>query len=492
MKKFIKCCFSLVLAVTVIFSFTACKTKISKTTTNVSKVAVVNGVSTNGGMTVVRGDWLYFINGTQTPSAKNLEGNKQSAICRVKYDASTGKVNSKTYEVVVSNLVGFDDGSINFFGDFMYFTTPCEEKNYKGDVLFNKTKFMRYDLVNKKSYEIYTTVKNSSDETISYAYYVVGDDLHLVVYEKSNATITSIKIGDEPKTNYVIKDVVSCVLSENYGASVTEGKDIDANSFVYYTVSPVVDLEDSVVELPQDGVRVFRTSPAKNNSKLIANNGEDVTLLCVRAGKLLTNIGNIVYAHEITGANNETLAFNFSNVISYQTYENVIFLENSDGSISVLSYNKDTYEVVVTKWFDGVTLEHNTVSVLDKSDAFEFVTTITVDEIVVEDDEETDEDETKKEKVQSLIYIDDKSVYKLEIARENSSGEMVQSRHSQPIKLTITDINSSSGMLVPEVIGNYLFIYATNKDDSKIYMYQADVTITENAEKSATFIGIKK
>ena len=127
MKRFMKCCFSMVLMIAVMFSFTACKTKLSKTTTDVKKVKVVNGVSTNGGMTVVRGDWLYFINGTQTPSAKNLDDNKQSAICRVKYDVETGKVNDKTYEVVVSNLVGFDDGSIHFFGDFMYFTTTCGE-----------------------------------------------------------------------------------------------------------------------------------------------------------------------------------------------------------------------------------------------------------------------------------------------------------------------------------------------------------------------------
>ena len=64
---------------------------------------------------------------------------------------------------------------------------------------------MRYDLVNKKSHEIYTTQQNNKDETISYAYYVVGESLNLVVYETKNATITSLKIDDKITTNYVVE-----------------------------------------------------------------------------------------------------------------------------------------------------------------------------------------------------------------------------------------------------------------------------------------------
>ena len=160
MKRFLKCCFSLVLAVTVIFSFTACKTKISKTTTSTKNVKEVNGVSTNGGISVVYKNYLYFINGTKTNDGTSLTKNKKSAICRVKYDPATGEVNKNTYEVVVSNLVGFEDGSIHFFGDFIYYATPCAEKNYKGEVLYNRTTFMRYDLVNREKHEIYTTKQN--------------------------------------------------------------------------------------------------------------------------------------------------------------------------------------------------------------------------------------------------------------------------------------------------------------------------------------------
>ena len=50
------------------------------------------------------------------------------------------------------------------------------------------------------------TVKNDAEETISYSYYVVGDNLYLVVYEKNNATITSLKMGKEVETAYVLEE----------------------------------------------------------------------------------------------------------------------------------------------------------------------------------------------------------------------------------------------------------------------------------------------
>lgn len=483
MKKFIKSCLCLALAFTAVFSLTACKDKLSQTTTDTSNVKTVNEVSTNGGMTVVHNDYLYFINGTKTNDGTSLTNNKRAAICRVKYDVATGEVNKDTYEVVVSDLVGFKNASLYFFGDFMYYATPSGAENYKGEVLYNKTRFMRYDLVNKKSHEIYTTVQNSAEEVVSYSYFIVSNTLNLVVYEKTNATITSLKIDDEVSTNYVISEVSSCVMSENFGTCVTAGKTVDANNFVFYTLAH--ELTDSI----QTGVKVYRTSPVSNTSELICNNGEEVSLLAIRNGKLLYSVEDIVYASAIESTRKD-LTFTLQNIISYLTYENVIFMENEDGSISLLSYNKDTYQVVVFTWKNGVEIENNTINVLSKAEKFEFVTLATIDEVVVEDDEETtDVDETKTEKVQFLVYIADSIIYKLEVARENSQGKLELVKHTQPIKLSATKVESSNGLLIPEVIGNYLFVMA--QDDNKIvYMHKIDMSVKETSTDKATFIGI--
>ena len=181
MKKFLKAFACFAVAFVCLFGFSACGKKVSPTTTDMSKT-IYNGTQTNGGITAVYNGYLYFINGTKTKDDTNIKKTTGAAICRVKID-SEGKIDTNSYEVVINNLAGYDYGSLYFFGDYMYYTTPNAAVNYQDTVLYNQTKFMRYDLVNKKSYTLYTTKKNDSSDKISYSYYVVGNDLNLVVYE---------------------------------------------------------------------------------------------------------------------------------------------------------------------------------------------------------------------------------------------------------------------------------------------------------------------
>lgn len=487
MKKLLKCCFSVVLAVAVVFSFTACKKKMSKTTVNTDNVKQTNGVSTNGGITAVHGDYLYFINGTKTNDGKSAVKNKRSAICRVKYNVATGEVDKNTYEVVVDNLVGFANGSLEIFGDFLYFTTPSSEENYKGTVLNNKTSFMRYDLVNKKTYEIYTTKLNDSKEVISFEYYVTGDKLNLLVYETTNKTITSINIDDKITTNYVISNVTSCLLSETNGKCA--GTEIDANAYVYYTMG------HEYGEALQTGVKVFQTSPDQNNSKKISDAGKEVELLCIRNGKLIYSVGGkIIYYSKITGLGTTELAFNFDNILSYSSYENVVFVENADGSVSLLTYDTKTYALALFNWETSASIDFHFIKTLSKAEKFEFVGLYTLEEVVIKDNPDTkDIDETNKDKVQYLFYIADSTAYKIEIARAvDINGELVLSEYTQPIKLSSTSVNPSDGLLIPEIIGNFMFVYAADKDKN-VYLNKIDASITDsNDAKAAVEVLIKE
>ena len=151
LKRFL----SVVIAFVCVFTFTGCKPKVSATTTDMSKT-IYNEQMTNGGVTIVHDGYLYFINGTKENNGTSAKKNVKSAVCRVKIDEE-GVIDEETYEVVVDNLVGFNNGSIAIFGDYLYFATPNDEVNYQDVVLYYQTNFMRYDLVNKKSYLLYTT-----------------------------------------------------------------------------------------------------------------------------------------------------------------------------------------------------------------------------------------------------------------------------------------------------------------------------------------------
>ena len=488
MKKILKFTLSIALAFVCIFSFTACKDDVSDTTVDTSKVMSVNGVNTNGGMTVVHDGYLYFINGTKTNDGTSIEGNTLSAICRVKFDASTNKVDDETYEVVVDNLVGFKNGSIHFFGDYMYYAAPCADKNNKATILYNKTTFMRYDLVNDEAYEVYTTVKNDAEETISYAYYVVGDDLYLVVYEKNNATITSLKMGEDVETAYVLNDVTSCVLSENTGKCVTTGASKDANNFVFYTKAH----EDVSLDPVQTGNKVLRTAPSANTSVEIYKGGESISILSIRNGSLVYASGTKLYAKKIAGTEADTLSFADTNVIDhkYSSDTSYMFIENTDGSISVLFYDSAAYNLNIITWKDG-SLETVTIQEFSKDDKLEFITTAKLTET---EEPANEGDDPITHEVTNLIYINNKKLYKIEIAFD---GDYSESVFAEPILLTNTEVASATGMLVPEVIGDYIYIMASA--DSKTYLHRTDITIDVNVseleeddDKSATFIGIKE
>ncbi len=488
MKKILKITLSVALAFVCVFSFTACKKKVSDTTVDTSKVASTNGVSTNGGMTVVHDGYLYFINGTKTNDGTSLEKNKQSAICRVKYNSETGAIDDATYEVVVDNLVGYNNGSIYFFGDYMYYATPCSDVNKKATVLYNKTTFMRYDLVNKKSHEVYTTIQNDAEETISYSYYVVGDKLYLVVYETKNKTITSLKIGKETETTYVISDVASCIMSENTGKCVTTGATKDANNYVFYTKAH----DDVSIDPVQTGNKVYRTAPNGNTSIELYKGGETLSLLSIRNGKIIFACGTKLYAQTIVGTDAESLNLIDSNVVdhNYSSDTSYLFIENKDGSISVLYYDTASYNLNIITWKNGA-LEPVTIQEFTKDDKFEFITTTVLKEI--EEPANPDDDSITHE-VTYLVYINNKKLYKIEIAFDGNYSDSV---FAEPILLTNTEAVSASGLIIPEVIGDYIYIMASA--DSKTYLHRTDITIDVNVseleeddDKKAKFIGIKE
>lgn len=498
MKKLLKSCLAVLVMVCVAFGFTACGTKLSETTTDLSKVKIVNGVSTNGGITAVYDNYLYFVNGTKEADGKNLTKNTKSAICRIQYDVATGKTTGEA-EVVVDNLVGFTNGSIRFFGDFMYYATPCSEKNYAGDVLYNKTTFMRYDLVNKKSYKIFTTSLNSAEEVVSYAYYVVNNTLNLLVYETNNATITSVAVGKKPVVNYVINDVTGCLFSENNGAVAVEGATVDANSFVFYTKAPVA------YEAVQSGSKVFRTSPVQDTSCQISA-GYSVKLESIMAGNLITSCNEQVFCHAIKGNENDTLVFG-SNCISYVNYENAIFLENYAisyvgepgsevaklvkrvGHVSVLYITDEPYYVMIIDWLSGYEIGE-TISRLGSIKEVQLLGTTQIEEIVEEDDKSTEDvnEEVKRTAVYA-VYSAESIVYKVEIAVVEDTNTMKISHWTNAIQMSSTKIAKIEGLMMPDIVGSYMFAFSEDTDKN-VYMYKIDLTPTETNAKAATKLAI--
>ena len=467
MKKFFKSIFAIVLCVCTLFAFTACGNgKLSKTTVS------TEGVVSNGGISVYHNGWIYFVNGTKTNNADNNKSKVvQGGIYRVKtnekgeiiYKETTNEKGEAvkefdTVEAVVNRLVGFKDGSITIIGDFLYYATPCRDKNKKGEMLFDRTEFRRYDLKTKKDQHIYTATESS--ETITYGFYKEGENLDLVVFEKKSATLKSIRIGDKMKTLFTKNDVTSAVLSDNFGESKIAN--VVTDNYIFYTKSYEQDSEI------QKGVRVYKIL-ANGTEESKISEGEDVSLLTIKAGKLIYAKNSRVYASEIAkGAN--TLKFEISNTICYENYDNIIFIEDAGNSVLVC----DDLTLRIITW------ENN---VMKNTNLFEFDSNDKVAFIGTEGD--------------YVYFTNNKIVYKSKYKNFEDDEDKI------PVQLSTTKMNDASDLIALEVNNGYIYGMYTDSKASLTYLYRINtLTPRERDDKDdkgvykeigeAEFIGVKE
>lgn len=464
MKKFLKSFLVLVLCFCTCLTFVGCNNSTWSETTNETK----NMVS-NGGVVLYHDGWIYFVNGTKEISeAVNNGNNTQAGIYRVK--ATDGTIDylkndkgeeTKSFEKiepVVKKLVGFGKGSIFIFGDYLYYTTPSDKKNDDGEMLTGKTEFRRYDLVNKGDQLLYTT--KASDDTVTFTYYKQGTSLYLVVYEKTSAILTSVKIGKEPTTVFTKEEVKSAVMSETQGVTTAVGD--FANLYVYYTLDYA---EDADIKR---GNRVFKIKPDGTKEQLISE-GDNISLLSVKAGALIfSDDSKAVYAQKIVDGE-ETLSK--QNVVCQKTYDNIIFL-NEGGNVVALVYDNTTIRKLV--FTDGEFDSKNNIYEFDKNDKVKFIG-VDGDYVIYQ--------------LSSLVY---KIKYNVADGEEN-----------YPIKLSTTKIDDAKDAMAPEIMDGYVYGFYTDTSAKVTYMYRIRIQTPKEAGEldednnpkevgEAEFVGVKE
>ena len=230
--------------------------------------------------------------------------------------------------------------------------------------------------------------------------------------------------------------------------------------------------------------------------------------MSIRAGKLVYSSNNFIYADSIT-ASNQTLKIANENCISHATLDNAIYLENykliddplnsskkqlvkAEGHISVLSLTKATesaYYFNVFEWTstsNGPEDNMEEIAILSAAKEFAFIGLTTIEEVVTEDDEDTtDVNEEVKRKVLYALFMESSLVYKIEIAEyTETEGTLKVSGHSEKIQLSTTKGAANDGLLIPEIVGDYLFVLSEDSDKNK-YLVKIDTTITKNATKES-------
>ena len=472
MKKFLKAFVAVVLVMVSAIALVACKPGYRETTN------ATTGVVSNGGSAIKYGGYLYFINGTNENNGENNTAGTvtRGAIYRAKLN-DQGDVylddngNITQTEVVVSSLVGYKNGSISIFGDYLYFASPNAGQNSKGTILYNETCFYRYDLINKNLQRLYTTKLNDSSETVSYAYYKQGAKLFLMVYEKKAKTLTSIEINSNPVVKVIADDAENVLFSEHNGEVQVSARNSVAENFVYFTRAA---LEEGGA---RTGVRVYKVLPDGTGENLISE-GKSVSLLAIRSDKLLYSYDSKIYLCSITNGAG-SLQFETSNIVSHYSYDNVVFVEDDD-SVAVLFFESNNIRYVklgengeVPDFDNDSDSNNRIVYTFDGDDAtISFIATFT---------EKNDLDQD----VYGVVYKKDNLLYRL-IYKNLGTGEKV------PKQLTTTTCDDANGNLVPEVVDGFIYFYNTASSKTSLYRATLDAPASNAVDENGELISVKE
>lgn len=195
-------------------------------------------VSSNGGLAVKKGEYLYFVNGYMSADSMTERDYEYTlgAIMVAKLDENgnpkfkeDGSLDAGNYAVLSNKLSGFEAVSLNIFGDYLYFTSPCQEDQNgswaKGLVMFYRVKLDNAAKVE----ELYQTTSSILSEEESskpeHAYYFDGKTVYLVVYEKASKQIVIVNTSDNSKTS--IGDVNNTVMPTNNASQIVYVKNAD-------------------------------------------------------------------------------------------------------------------------------------------------------------------------------------------------------------------------------------------------------------------------
>ncbi len=227
MKKFSRIFLCFILCV-VTLGLVACV----KTDSFFDSLSVSGSVVGNGGLSVQKGDYLYFVNGFI--SADDLDDSYSrnasytlGSLMVAKLDSNgdlilddDGLLDSTYYRTLSSKLAGYEMTDLYICGDYLYFASPCQEMDSEDKTWAN-------DIV-----DIYRIPVDASDDptriyqssvsydSVQFSVYSLGGLTFLLVYEESDDGNTLYRINAlNGKTLSTISDITSIYFAKDSTSS---------------------------------------------------------------------------------------------------------------------------------------------------------------------------------------------------------------------------------------------------------------------------------
>lgn len=304
-----------------------------------------SNVTSNGGVAVQYGNYLYFINGYAGEAALNTFGDViTGAVCRVEIKKGQDGLafDHDTFQVVVpKNVYGGDttNGGIYIANGYIYYHTTSVDKNSKREYKTNEGVLMRTKIDGTGT----ETLKNFSDN--STVFRVAGNYL---VYtskdEESNTQLKAIKLDDLSETTIESKHAIAYNFSDNYVVYTTYNYDrtTDASSdylvklFDFRTGKTTVLLSSDIYNV--NGL-LFKTT-----IKSIRETADTIYLFYTKEDNSTNKLENGYYFCTFPKANpayDVTSEYRMTSETETTTYDNFYLLNNG----WVLAYHEKKFDI---------------------------------------------------------------------------------------------------------------------------------------------------
>ena len=329
-------------------------------------------VTSNGGMAVLKGDYLYYVNGFKSyeglvKDQDNVWGKQViGSIYRVKVENNVISHTEDGFltksEVVVPQIVGTENACFYIFGDYIYYATPNMQKDKNGNLLNARSNMCRVNINGTDNKVLYTT--ETTLTSTNWTMYEVDGTVYMIIFDGSK--IVSINANaKKPSATTLTSSATSAGLikTDKYLPTDTYYNStalIDGvNNYVYYTRDLTED--DSTYKL--GGNILARVKLGSQEEEIVCSNGDTFSIVDAKNGCLYYNRTNANSSN--TKLCKYTLSADkaFNQVkeatLSYATYQNTYILnannENYVGNaiVTVDSSNNITLITTTNKTVDS-------------------------------------------------------------------------------------------------------------------------------------------
>lgn len=197
-------------------------------------------VISNGGTTVVKGDYLYYVNGyvdeTKLKDNENKFGDvSHGAIYRTKLVNGEVEKNIDGFvintECVVPKVCGFSNGGFYIVDDYIYYTTPYMNYSSDGTLQTSRVEFHRINIDGTDDKTLYTT--SASEKELDWTIYKVDGKVYIATYVNSKLLV----VNTEKKVKVVaeVDNTTSYTFyyEETYNAE--KSRNLDSQKYIYFT-----------------------------------------------------------------------------------------------------------------------------------------------------------------------------------------------------------------------------------------------------------------